>query len=311
MLRLSRVRPTRLPSLLGLLGPIHFDSFLSREGGVHYVRLGPSFTLYGGPSQPLTPPPVLWGVTVSLKPTANFELGFSHTTIFAGYGRPLTFGTFFHTFSTTGNLQEVDPGKRATQFEFSYNLPGLKKNVVVYTEGFAWDDPLQGKFVGRYAMDPGVYIPRIPKLNRLDLRMEGVYTNLPKLPYQGYFYSNEHYPQGYTNYGQILGSWVGRQGSGGEASSTFWFSARNKATLTYRRMYSDKSFLEGGNLSHISGKVIWLLRPGAEFSAMCQYEQWKFPLLGAGAKSNFTSTFEVRLFPFRPEAVRLSNRHSN
>jgi Capsule assembly protein Wzi len=297
MLRIDRIRPTRLPSFLSLLGPIHFDFFLARQGGIHYVGLGPTFTIHGNASQPLIPPPYLWGIAVSIKPTENFELGLAHTTIFAGYGRPLTLGTFIHTFSTTGNLQAVDPGKRVTEFNLEYHLPGLRKRLVFYTEGMAWDDPLQGKFVGRYALDPGLYLPHLPKLKKLDLRMEGVYTNLPKLPYQAYFYTNGHYPQGYTNYGQILGSWIGRQGSGGQASTTWWFSARNKATLSYRKTSSDKSFLQGGNESDFSGNMTWMIRPGIELSAMSQYEQWKFPLLGTGAKSDFTTSFGICIFP--------------
>jgi len=297
MLRLDRVKPIKMPGLLYLLGPVHFDFFLARQGGIHYVGLGPAFVLYGNASQPLTPPPYLWGIAVSIKPTENFELGLAHTTIFAGYGRPLNLRTFLHSFSTTGNLQAVDPGKRVTEFNLEYHLPGLRRSLVFYTEGMAWDDPLQGKFVGRYAMDPGLYFPRVPGLKKLDLRMEGVYTNLPKLPVQAYFYANSHYPQGYTNYGQILGSWIGRQGSGGQASSTWWFSARNKATVSYRKTSSDKSFLQGGNQSDFSGKMTWMIRPEIELSAMSQYERWKFPLLGTGAKSDFTNSFEVRIFP--------------
>src|ERR1700679_4267369 len=102
--------------------------------------------------------------------------------------------------------------------------------------------------------------------------MEGAYTNLPKLADQAYFYSNAHYPQGYTNYGQILGSWIGRQGSGGQASSTYWFSARNKATVSYRKMVADKSFLQGGNLNDISASTTWMVHRGVELSAIGQYE---------------------------------------
>jgi Capsule assembly protein Wzi len=297
MLRIDRTRPTRLPGPLSLLGPIHFDAFLARQGGIHYVGLGPTFILYGNASQPLTPPPYLWGIAVSIKPTENFEFGLAHTTIFAGYGRPLNLRTFIHSFSTTGNAQAVDPGKRVTEFNLEYHLPFLRRSVIVYDEGMAWDDPLQGKFVARYAMDPGVYLPRLPKLRKLDLRLEGVYTDLPKLVEQGFYYANAHYPQGYTNYGQILGSWIGRQGIGGEASSTYWLSARNKATISYRKMTSDKSLLQGGTLSDISGNVTWIVRSGVELSAIGQYEQWKFPLLGTGAKSNFTTGFEIRIFP--------------
>ncbi len=297
MFRVSRVKPARMPGFLGIFGPVHLDGFFARQGGIHYVGLGPNFILYGNASQPLTPPPYLWGLTLSIKPTPNLEMGFAHTTLFAGYGRPLTFATFWHTFSVLGNGQDVDPGKRATEFNFTYHPPIFRKSVVLYTEALAWDDPIQGKFVARYAMSPGIYIPRLPRLKKMDLRMEGAYTNLPKLLYQAYFYDNAHYPQGYTNYGQILGSWIGRQGNGGQASTTYWFSARNKVGLNYRKMTADKSFLEGGNISDFSGNATWMIRPGIELSAMGQYERWKFPLLGADAKSNFTTSFEVRIFP--------------
>ena len=134
-------------------------------------------------------------------------------------------------------------------------------------------------------------------VRRLDLRVEGVNTNLPGLKDQAYFYANEHYAQGYTNYGQILGSWIGRQGSGGAATSTYWFSARNKATVSYRKMVADKSFLNGGMLEDFSGSITWMVRPGIELSASSQYETWKFPLLAAGARTDTSTSFGVRLFP--------------
>lgn len=124
-----------------------------------------------------------------------------------------------------------------------------------------------------------------------------MYTNLPRLKDPAYFYSNAHFPQGYTNYGQIIGSWIGRQGEGGDASSTYWFSARTKATVNYRKMVSDKSLLEGGNLDDISGSFIWTARHGIELSATDQYEHWKFRLLASGPQSNFTTSFQIRIFP--------------
>jgi hypothetical protein len=296
MLRFARVMPAKLP-FLGWLGPVHFDSFFARQGGIHYVSLGPTFQLYGSPNQPLTPPPYLWGVTFSFEPTKNLELGFGHTTIFAGYGRPLNLRTFFHSFSIFGNGQTIDPGKRVTEFNLYYHVPWLRKTLVVYTEGMAWDDPVEGSFFSRFAMDPGFYLTHVPKVKKLDLRVEGVYTNLPGLKDPAYFYSNAHYPQGYTNYGQILGSWVGRQGSGGTATSTYWFSARTKAAVSYRKMIADKSLLQGGNLNDFSGSLTWQVRPGVEVSGTEQVERWRFPLLADGPKSNATTSFEVRFFP--------------
>lgn len=297
MLRLARVKPLTLPSFLSVLGPIHTDFFIAREGGVHYVRLGPTFILHGDANHPLDPPPYIWGATFSIKPTENLELGAAHTTIFAGYGRPLNLKTFVHTFSLSGNGQTVDPGKRATEFNFSYRIPGLRNWLVLYSEAFAYDSPLDRISFERYAFAPGIYLPQLPGLRKMDFRVEGVNTNLPGLKDQAYYYANAHYAQGYTNYGQIFGSWVGRQGSGETASSTYWFSARNKASVSYRRMIADKSFLQGGTLQDFSGSITWLLRPGIELSAKSQYESWKFPLLATGGKSDVSTSFEVRIFP--------------
>jgi hypothetical protein len=301
MLRFARVKPIKLPGVLSWLGPLHFDSFFAREGGVHYIaqgeNQGQTWILYGSPNKPLTPPPYLWGVAFSIKPTKTFELGFAHTVIFAGYGRPLNLRTFLHTFSINGNGQAVDPGKRVTEFNLNYQVPWLRKDLVVYTEGMAWDDPAEGKFVARFAMDPGLYVPHIPGLERLDLRLEGAYTDLPKLGDWAYFYANARYVQGYTNYGQIMGSWIGRQGRGGQAVSTYWFTPRSNLALSYRKMTVDKSYLQGGNLGDLSVSAKWLFKDNLELSATGQYEHWHFPLLDTQARPDFASMIELRYEP--------------
>ncbi len=293
MLRIDRVKPLTLP----LLGALHSEFFIARQGGVHYVNLQTGLPTYGSASKGLEPPPYIWGGSFSIKPTENLELGAAHTTIFAGYGRPLNLHTFLHTFSNTGNGQAVDPGKRVTEFNFSYRVPGLRKWLVLYSEAFAYDNPLDRISLERYAFDPGIYMPQLPGLRKLDLRVEEVNTNLPGLTSPAYIYSNFHYPQGYTNYGQILGSWLGRQGNGGTATSTYWFSARNRATVSYRKAVVDKSFLEGGHLTDFSASVTWLVRPWMEVSAMSQYENWNFPLLASGTQSDVAASFEVHIFP--------------
>jgi hypothetical protein len=297
MLRLARVSPMTLPSFLHRVGPLHMDMFFARDGGTHYVGLGAHHALYGDAGQALTPPPYEWGLTFSIKPTENFELGFGHTVIFAGYGRPLNLATFLHTFSILGDDQAIDPGKRTTEFNFSYHVPGLRKWLVLYSEGFAYDNPVEGKFLARFAMDPGIYVPRFPGLRNLDLRVEGVNTNLPGLKDRAYFYTNAHYPQGYTNYGQIIGSWIGPQGSGATATGTYWVSARNKISASYRKVVTDKSYLQGGQLEDFSGSITWMLRPEIELSATSQYERWNFPLLAAGTRSDVATSFGVRVFP--------------
>lgn len=297
MLRLDSVKPFYLPGPLRVAGPLRFDVFIGRQGGVHFLELGPNFTLYGTQNAAITPPPSLWGVHLTFKPTQNLELGFAHTTIFAGYGRPLTFGTFWHSFSPLGNGQDVDPGKRVTEFNLHYHIPWYRRAIQVYAEGMAWDDPIEGKFVARYAWDPGIYISELPMLHKFDARFEAVYTDLPKGYRTGYFYANTHYPQGYTNYGQIMGSWVGRQGIGGQASTTFWFTPQKKVNLFYRKMVSDVAFFEGGSNSDYGVNATWRVRPEIELNAMGQYERWKFPLLQQTSRSNFTGSIEFRFYP--------------
>ncbi len=297
MLRLDRVKPFYLPGPLKFAGPMRFDFFLGREGGIHFLELGPNFVPYGSENVAVTPPPYLWGVIFTLKPTQNFELGFAHTTIFAGYGRPLTFGTFLHSFSPEGNTQDVDPGKRVTEINLDYHIPFYRRAIQVYAEGMAWDDPIQGKFVARYAWDPGIYISELPVLHKLDARFEAVYDDLPKGYRTGYFYANTHYPQGYTNYGQILGSWVGRQGIGGQASTTYWVTPQKKIGLFYRKMVADSEFFEGGRNTDFGATASWRLNSDLEFNASGQYEQWYFPLLEQSSRSNFTGSAELRLYP--------------
>ena len=295
MIRIARAKPAHLPSLLRYLGPIRADGFLARQGGIHYLALGQTFVLNGDQYHGITPPPYVWGAALSAAPTKNLELSLAHTVVFAGYGRPLNLRTFIHTFNVGGNQQLNEPGKPVTEFNVSYHVPYFRRRLLVYSEAMSWDNPIQGHFTERFALDPGVYISQIPYMKKLDLRLEGVYTDLPGLPYKGYFYANSHYSQGYTNYGQILGSWIGRQGRGGQATSTYWFSPQSKASASYRRTVANPALLQGGDLTDGSGELSWLFNRRVEVSAKLQYERWRFPVIATGPTSNLSATFQVQL----------------
>jgi len=299
MLRLSRVTPVKLPGIVSWLGQARSEFFLSRMSGIHYVREGQAFVLTGDATHTLNPQPFIWGAYFSFKPSENLEFGLGLTAVIAGKGIPLNLHTFLHSFSSSGNDQAIEPGDRRTEFDFNYRIPGVRNWLSLYAQGFAEDESLPLIYPRRSAMNPGIYLAKIPGMEKLDLRVEAVYTNLPGLPITGYYYNNTHYADGYRNNGQIIGSWIGRQGTGGQASSTYWFSARNKATVSYRRMTADKAFLQGGTLDDFSGSITWMLRPGLELAAKSQYESWNFPLLAAGARSDVTTSFEIRMFPER------------
>lgn len=297
MLRVDRVSPLKLPSILGLLGPISVSGFLARVGGTTYLRLGPEFELYGDGVHDVNPQPYIWGANIAFKPTTNLELGFSITTLFAGHGRPLTLQTFFHTFSQHGNIQPVDPGGRRPTMSASYRLPGLRDSVLLYADWMSEAQPLALLYPTQSGLSAGMYLSHLPHLKNLDLRCEGIYTNIPDDPINNQFYVNYHYPNGYRNYGQILGSWIGRGGNGGQASTTYWFSGHNQATVSYRRMVTDASLLRGGNVDDFAASLSWMLPRQLEVAASVQYERWNFLELGPGPETNISSMIELRFWP--------------
>jgi hypothetical protein len=120
MLRLNKTTPVRLPGLLHFLGASRSEYFLARMQSQRFVRLAyPTFPLFGSGEKYLSNQPFLYGFKTSFKPTPNLEFGISLTSMIAGPGRPMTWGTFFHSFSSHGNAQPLDPGDRRTGFDFS------------------------------------------------------------------------------------------------------------------------------------------------------------------------------------------------
>ena len=299
MLRVSRTVPYELPEPFSWLGKIRNTIFVGALPNYNYVR-GPYPTfqpLYGNPYQNINPIPYTWGDKLALKMTENLEVGVGLSVVWAGYGRPATGKTWSHTFSTQGNAQTNDPGKRYTGINVSYRLPKLRDWAVLYIDGLANDEPNPIAYPQDSAWNPGLYFPKLPKLHNLDLRLEGVYTNIIGYPGTAPYYSNNHYAQGYTTYWQLMGDWVGRQGDGWQATSTYWWSATRKLQLSYRRQYNDRVLLGGGNLNDFSGSVNWSLHRDFLLAGTMQYERWNFPLLAATPQSDVSVQFQFTYWP--------------
>ena len=298
MLRIDRTSPLRLPSVLRVLGPMQMSGFIGRLGGHRYLKLGPDFQLYGDGIHLVDPQPYLWGINIAFKPTQNLELGFSLTTEFAGHGRPLNLKTFLHTFSQHGNFQPVEPGDRSPTMSAAYRLPKLRNLVTVYADSMSETQPFPLFYPLESALNAGIYLAHVPRLPNLDLRCEGIYTNIPgKNAASNSYFVNTHYAEGDRNDGQLFTSWIGRGGNGGQTSATYWFSGRNQATFAYRRLVSNSTLLQGGNVNDYSTSVRWMLRSHFEIIGFVQYERWNFPLLHAGPQSNISSSVEIRVWP--------------
>ncbi|MGB8130322.1 MAG: capsule assembly Wzi family protein [Candidatus Angelobacter sp.] len=304
MLRISRATPFRLPWLFRYMGPIRFEIMWGRLEGQQFVSLIDAAGTRTVVSPPLHPHPYLDGEKFSFKPTPNLEFGFGLTTVFSGPGFPLTLKTVLRTYSPSNTIPGApdDPGDRRSAFDFSYRLPGIRNWATLYADSFTEDEFSPIAYPRKSAFRPGIYMPQLPKLRRADLRVEGIYTDLPNLRGTGVAYFNTHYLSGYTNFNQIIGSWIGREGRGVSAWATYHFTPQSDIQLRFRNQHVNPSFLEGGRLRDFSASGTLASAGGLVVRGNLQYEHWAFPLIGAGAKSNVTANFEIA---FQPNGGRL------
>jgi Capsule assembly protein Wzi len=296
VLLIQHDKPVQFPGVFAYLGKINNTFFLGQLRGQHYVRGPvPALTLFGSATKTLNPQPFLWGDQLDLKISPNFELGFEITCMWAGYGRPATVGTWLHTFSFHGNAQPVDPGKRYGGFQFAYKLPGLRQ-VSLYTDALSNDEPTPVLYATRSAISPGIYIARLPHWDRVDLRAEAAYTNIPHYADGvGAIYFNQHYASGYRNAGQLMGSWVGRAGTAFDAQTNYWISAVSRVDFSVRRQFNDRHMIGGGDLTDFSAHTFLELHGPLQLEGSLTAERWRFPILQSSPANNFTATFGVVL----------------
>jgi len=298
MFRASRNIPLKIPLVSRILGPLDIQAFLGQLGGYQYVTI-----LKNGTPVAIGPPirPHVWihGEKFTFKPTTNFEFGFSETTVFGGPGYAFNAKTFLRSYglSNTAPGAPNDPGDRRSAFDFNYRIPGLRNWLTFYVDSFSEDEFSPIAYPRRSAWWMGFFMPKIPRLNKLQFRAEGGYTDLPGFDCCGYYYSNQHYNSGYTNFGQIIGSWVGRQGRGIQGTATYWLSARNEIDLTFRKQAANPALLGGGTLYDGRAGATHMLSPSLELSGFLQYERWNFPLLAATTQTNVAVSIQLSFLP--------------
>jgi len=184
--------------------------------------------------------------------------------------------------------------------DWTYRVPKLRDWVTFYGDAFTDDEISPIAYWDRSAIRGGLYFSHLPRIPKLDLRVEGVYTDLPvggKLA-GGFFYFNTRYLSGYTNNGQLLASWIGREGQGAQGWANYWFSARNRLQFNYRHQKVSHQFLPGGGtLTDVGVRSDYWLRPNLGLSAWVQYERWLFPVIQSNSARNVTTGVEVQFQP--------------
>ena len=300
MFRISRVSPFRLPSILGWLGPIRLELFMGQLTGHEFVR-DETAGLVGQYGVALGRQPFLHGEKFSFKPTPNFEFSVNETTVFAGGPTPLNGHTLRESyFSYIGSGISGDITDARSGLDFTYRVPGLRRWLTFYGDAFTEDEISPLSYPRKAAIQGGLYLPRIPGLPKLDLRMEGGTTAPADFPgCAGCFYDNFRYPVGsYVNNGKLVGSSLGRGGQGERVWSTYWLASRNKIQLQYRHQKVDGDYLpQGGTINDGGVNVEFQLKPQVTVSGSVQYEKWAFPILATGPQSNVTASVQVTYWP--------------
>jgi hypothetical protein len=288
-LRINRVVPLRIPFVSDVLGPFRYEFLFGSLQGHRYPNA-----------------PWVHAQKFSFKPTRNLEFGFSRVVIFAGEGHvPLTFGSFWHSFTSFSNVSVAekesrnDPGFRSSSFDFTWRLPFVENWLTLYTDSIVHDDVSPLAAPRRAAVNPGLYLSHFPKLPHFDLRAEAVSTDPVANSQGGQFLYYEHeYIDGYTNKGNLFGSWMGRQGKGGQAWLTDWLSPKEYIQLGYRNAKVSKTFIPGGTTQNdINIRAVLRLKDDLELNAFGQAEFWKVPALASGSKNDFTGSFQLTYFP--------------
>ncbi len=305
MFRVSRASPFTLPFPLKWLGPTALEFFVGQLSDHRFV-FGQPTGLLGSWQSLISPQPMISGEHISFQPTSNLTFGFSLTTLFSGQGVPFTMRTYLRSIVATGNANPGtahDPGDRRSGFDLSYRLPMLRNWATFYCDGFTDDQITPVAYWDRSAWSAGLYLSRLPGVPKLDLRLEGVFSDVPAggALGHGFFYWNDRYVMGYTNQDELIGSWIGRDGQGAQFWSNYWFTPKNRLQLNFRHQKVSQQFLPGGgSLTDVGLRGDLWLRSGIAIASSLHYERWLYPVIQPGPVRNLTASVEIR---FQPQKI--------
>jgi len=294
-LRIDRMEPLYIPLLSRLTGPFRYDFIV-----------GP----LKGHSYPVSP----WvhAEKLSFRPTENLEFGFERTVIWGGFDHePVNLKSFARSFLSFSAPQPnvkfsaKDPGARFGAFDFSYRLPYVRNWLTLYFDSEVHDDVSPADAPRRASWRPGIYLSHVPGVPKLDVRVEAASTDPPSSTAGAreggrFMYYESVQRDGYTNAGQLLGDWIGREDKGGQGWITYHFSGNEWFQVSVRNQKAASYFFQGGStLNDLNFQVVKRMGKDFEINGNFSYEKYKVPIYLTNQQTVTTTTIQLTWFPKR------------
>ena len=314
---INRSEPLYVPGLSRLTGPFRYEFLVGALRG-HTLMPNPAYRANPSPNIPnvINPGnPWVHLEKISFRPTNNLEFGFERTAIFGGKGHsPVTLHAFLKSFFSTtapggpgsiGPNQKFgrnDPGARFASFDFSYRLPFVRNWLTLYADGEVHDDVSPIDAPRRASWRPGLFLSHMPRIPRLDARVEAVWTDPPVSTSNGghFMYWETIEKQAYTNQGQLFGDWIGREDKGGQAWITYHLSGNEWIQASWRGQKAAKDFIPGGTtLDNFGFEAVKRIGKDFEVNGNFTVEHWKAPIYLPGEQTVTSTNIQLTWFPER------------
>jgi hypothetical protein len=311
---INRIEPLYIPFLSRFTGPFRYEFLVGQLRGHTLMPNSDYISAAVTPDQPnvINPGnPWVHVEKISFRPTDNIEFGFERTVLWAGKGHsPANLHMFLKSFistaspGTTAKNGSDDPGARFAAFDAAYRLPFVRKWFTLYVDSEVHDDVSPTDAPRRAAWRPGLYLSHVPRLPKLDVRVEAASTDPPHsdaADLDGRFlYWETIQRQGYTNQGQLFGDWIGREDKGGQGWVTYHLSGNEWIQASIRTQKASKDFIPGGTtLNDFSVLAVKRILKDFEINGSFTLEHWKAPIYLPGSQTVTSTTIQLTWFPKR------------
>ncbi len=184
MIRVSNTEPWDIP----FVGQTGLTLFASRLEADRYI-----------------PDPFLAGGRLEFRPHPSVQIGLSRVAMFGGEGRDEDLSTIWDVITARNENTDDEPGNQIASFDLKLVLPFRFQPVTVYAEIGGEDEA--GFMPSKNAYLAGVYLPRVHRLDWLELRAEWANNYVKETPLA--WYRHHIYKSGYTYEGRIIGHHMG------------------------------------------------------------------------------------------------------